>query len=644
MRVRNMIKLACLVLLISSLAIGGERKTIGDQPAEERPGVARAISVADCDFNQNPDRYLFALRRTMEELSSRTERVARSTAANYLPPGDEKQLAAFIADVPHRSYIDDYIFDKMAADNIPHAPLCSDAEYMRRVTLDLTGRIPAPSEIRAFLNDDSSKKRSSLVKTLMGSSEFVDRWTMYYGDLLKNTSRDNNVVRFPEGRNAFYQFIKNAVQSAKPYDIFVKEIITGSGDSYTAGEANWAVGGSTPMGPIQDTYDTLMVRSATQFLGLSNFDCLLCHSGAGHLESLNLWAAGMQRSQAWEMSAFFSRVRMQRVTITQTPLVYSWNVTDSPTGNYLLNTSSGNRTARQPSGSGNTVTPRYIFAGSQATGGTYREMLANNLTRDRQFARATVNYLWKEMMGMGIVEPADQFDLSRLDPANPPPAEWTIQPSHPELLEALTDDFIKNGYDVRYLLNLIADSSAYQLSSRFTGEWREEYTAYFARKFARRLTAEEVHDAIARATGIPGAYTVQGFSTPITWAMQLPDTQEPRGNGAVTTFLNYFLRGDRDANFRSSDATILQALNMMNNTFVTSRIRNSNANTTVSKLLAQALSDDQLIQELFLGNLGRFPTTAELSAARNVLKPNRTTGAESLNWVLLNKIDFLYNY
>lgn len=402
------------------------------------------------------------------------------------------------------------------------------------------------------------------------------------------------------------------------------------------------------MGPTQDTYDTLASRTATQFLGLGNLDCILCHDGKGHLEKLNVWGTGLKRSEAWGLSAFFSRTQSRLVTDGNRPSAYYyWTVTDAANGNYTLNTTAGNRTPRSPVNGSNIVLPKYMSSTDPLSGTTYREQLANYLILDRQFARATVNYLWREMMGVGIVEPADQFDLSRLDPGADLPSGWTVQPSHPALLEALTDDFINNGFSIRHILTRIADSNAYQLSSRFNGEWKVQYTAYYARKFTRRLWAEEVHDAIAQATNILGNYTPRNYTTPIQWAMQLPEpgNNEPVNNGGVRVFLDYFMRGNRDQNARSGEATILQALNMMNNNLVLTRIRNSNTNSRVNKLLAdRSLSDAQVVEELFLNSLSRFPTRQEMTLALDALKANRTQGVENLQWTLLNKIDFLYNY
>ena len=127
------------------------------------------------------------------------------------------------------------------------------------------------------------------------------------------------------------------------------------------------------------------------------------------------------------------------------------------------------------------------------------------LTAHPQFARATVNLFWARLMGFGIVEPFDEFDLARQDPKNLP-AGWELQPSHPELLEALATDFRTNGYSLRHLFRTICRSNAYQLSARFDGEWKESYTKYYARKFVRMLSAEELHDAIAVATSRPGSF------------------------------------------------------------------------------------------------------------------------------------------
>jgi hypothetical protein len=167
---------------------------------------------------------------------------------------------------------------------------------------------------------------------------------------------------------------------------------------------------------------------------------------------------------------------------------------------------------------------------------------------------------------------------------------------------------------------------------------------YYARKYVRRLDAEELHDALIKATGIGVAYQLRdslGNITTINWAMQLRDT-----TGGTNDFLNSFLRGDRDAIERSQDSTLLQALNLMNNSFVMNRIHQNNTGSKVAQLLANtALTSQDIINQLYLTTLSRYPTTTELNTCLSTFTTlTRREATESLQWVLLNKVDFIYNY
>jgi hypothetical protein len=273
------------------------------------------------------------------------------------------------------------------------------------------------------------------------------------------------------------------------------------------------------------------------------------------------------------------------------------------------------------------------------------------------------------MMVEALVSPSNTFDPARLNPNAQMPDGWALQPANPQLLDALADEFINNGYDIRYLIGLIAKSSAYQLSSKYPGTWRLDYVPYYARKYVRRLDAEEIHDAIVKATNQPplstyrdaagATQTITGY--PITdqngqfvrkvdWAMQLPDTTG--GNGG---FLNVFLRGNRDSNLRSDDPSILQALTMMNNGFVTGRIHQGNQvsvpnqpaiPSTVRRLLADtSLSNEQIVTQLYLSTLSRYPSDAEKAKLLPYFASmGKTAATESIQWVLLNKVDFTFNY
>ena len=339
------------------------------------------------------------------------------------------------------------------------------------------------------------------------------------------------------------------------------------------------------------------------------------------------------------------------------PLIVKYVVTDATVGNYNLNTTTGNRSPRQPVNGVTNVQPKNPFAvqsgpiptlGGVLGGETYRQAIARQITGDLQFSRAIVNYIWEKFMVEAFVSPSNGFDIARLDPSNPPPEGWTLQPTNPELLDQLARWFQTNRYDLRALMGLIAKSNAYQLSSAYTGAtWNINYVPYYARHYVRRLDAEEIHDAIAKATGVLPTYQVaqSGKALPdVQWAMQLPDTREPQRN-AATGFLNSFGRGDRDQNIRRSDGSVLQALNMMNNNFVMQRIHQNNAGSRVSSLLAQSTDPATIIRQLFLNTLSRNATDAEVQLYAPMFQTQGTRiAAESVQWILLNKLDFIFNY
>jgi hypothetical protein len=396
------------------------------------------------------------------------------------------------------------------------------------------------------------------------------------------------------------------------------------------------------MGPAQDTYDRQWVQTATMFLGLKNFDCLLCHDGVGHLDNVNLWGSRTTRAQAWGMAAFFSRARITRPGGNNT----AYLVSEAATGGYNLNTTSGNRPARAPSSTVPTpVLPRYMFSGRQlAAGDSFRPILASELTSDLQFARAAVNYVWTHFFGLGIVDPPDSFDLDRLDPRNPPPSPWTLQPSHPALLDELARSFVNEGFDLKALMREITNSQAYQLSSRYDGMWDVSYTHDYARHLVRRLESEEMADAVVQSSGIANSMTVTGYASPFLWTMQLPDTSLP--GGAVGAFLNTFLRGNRDENARRGDLSVSQALTLMNDAFVINRVRAATATGgRFASLMSADASNSQVIDAIYLNTLSRYPTQEERSAALTLFETGtRATRAQDLLWTLYNKIDFIFNY
>src|SRR5712692_4134574 len=311
----------------------------------------------------------------------------------------------------------------------------------------------------------------------------------------------------------------------------------------------------------------------------------------------------------------------------------------------MLNTTSGNKSPRVPVNGQNTVAPAFLLTGEGARPSEpLRDAYARILTAHPQFARAAVNYVWKEMFGLAIIEPTNNIDLNRLDPSKLPNG-LTVQPTHPALLEQLTTEFIANKFDLRWLLRTIAVSNAYQLSSRYTySAWNESWTPYFARHLPHRLMAEELLDAIARATNVPITYNVSGGVPAVQAAMKLPDTIETR-NTTQGRFLDNFGRGNRDDDPRDDSGSIVQSLGMMNdNQMVVSRVRRSTANSTVAKTLAATSDPAAIADALYLATLSRYPTDGEKQQVVAYLKAGTLAQrTEDLQWVLLNTLEFLFD-
>ena len=477
---------------------------------------------------------------------------------------------------------------------------------------------------------------------------------MWLGDLLQVSTVSSFQPLAFDGRNAMQGYLKKAVASDKSLKDLAFEILTAkTGDTadysvnnLTDGKApvNWIYMHNTPGGPAQDTYDTVFSRSAGMFLGMGHYDCLLCHNGRGHLDQLSLWGKGAARLEAERMAAFFSRVRTARQGNQTLPNFNTWKIYDATTGSYGLNTTYGNRPNRTAIGTTTSLTPEYRGTGAAPASNNpdWRGVFAANLTKDPMFARNFANRIWKALFNLALAEPVDMLDPARLDPDNPPADPWSYQTAHPVLLNQLAQALSDSNFSLHEFVRLLVSSSAYQLSSRYEGEWGLESVPLFARHYPRRLDGEEIHDAIQIATGNFSKYTVQGWADPISYAMQLP---EP----ALTpvAFLNPWLRGNRDTQPRSQAGSILQQLALMNDSFVynKARVSVSPVLTSISKMTA----NDAVVKELWLTFLSRQPAADELSKgvailAKATTTAQRNTAIEDLAWVCVNKLEFAFSY
>jgi hypothetical protein len=554
--------------------------------------------------------------------------------------------------VPRRNFIDEQIFGKMERDGIPHATVATDSEFFRRVTLDLTGRIPATADLRAFLVDTSPDKRARLIDRLIGSPGFVDKWAYFYMDLLRANGKMGRGVQL------FHYMLKESLASDRPYDDFARAMIAASAKSnlvvasvnpivreHVEGKPGQVESGDDLRKVHQfDTHDELTILFGKAFLGV-NLSCIACHDGGSHLEKVNVYLSRKKRSDFFQQAAFFGRTRyIPHVEGTQA--IMGHFVVDDLAPGYDTNADSMLRIAR----SGGPTTPKFILSDEPARpGADPRDELARMLSSHPQFARATVNLYWSKLMGFGIVEPADEFDLARQDPKTVP-AGWEAQPSHPELLDALAAHFRKSGYSLHSLFRVICNSSAYQLSARFPGEWNDRYTRYYARKYARMLTAEELHDSISLATERPGRF---GGSTrkpvandedpagpPVTMAMQVA---VPTSSGELKSFMQAFGQSNRGAPARPPQPSPLQPIMLMRSSVVNDRVLAASGGR-VKRLLDTVEDNGAIVDELFRATLSRDPTAEERLTAVSFLDKNRVEGAQNIQWALLNLVEFLYNF
>jgi len=557
--------------------------------------------------------------------------------------------AASPARIPHKNFIDDHIFGRMRKDGVGHAPLSSDTEFLRRVTLDLTGRLPSPDAIRKFVADPDPHKRDKIIDSLFPHlptlgvgrrptrvGPFLDRWSTFFGDLFRNNEQLNS------GINTFHDYIYKVFELNVPYDEFVRDMITASAVStWTTGPANFVarhrIMGGDGYSEVnhEDTADELAIWTTRLFLGV-DLECVSCHDGKGHLEKVNLWLTKRQRAELWRQAAFFRRTYVAPVY----GRIPEFRVNDTEKG-YDTATKSLVRLPRYKTD----VHPTFLLDGTRfdaKQGESEREAYARILTAHPQFARATVNLFWAEFMGRGIVDPPLAFDLDRQDPKNPLPDPWTVQPSHPELLNALADDFRKNRYDLRHLMKTILKSSAYQLSSYFPGDFKPAYDHYFARHNVRRLAAEEVWDAIQDATGLYDDFKVKDLDRKFKYVMEASFNADFAGSHPMLWgMLQEFGQSDRE-DPPSERSSMVQAASLLNHEMVLKRVKLQKGGRLEKLLRAAPVNPlEKVAEELFLATISRLPNQKELQQSVTLLRQHGDQGAEDLLWALINRADFI---
>lgn len=570
------------------------------------------------------------LRPKRNDAGALTERVAKALPA--VAPGGLPMPEP-------RNFIDRHVFGKMAQDGVTPAPLSTDAEFLRRLTLDLTGRIPAAQEVREFVTDRDPAKRDKLIDRLIESEAFADKWAYFFMDLFRANGK------MGRGMNLFHYWMRENLAVDRPYDEVARDIMAASAKSNHVVAASSVIAREHVQGKPQpddgkdlgmvhqlDTHDELAVLYGKTFLGV-NLSCVSCHDGKGHLEKVNAYLTTRTRKQFFQFASLLGNSRYLMYWEDGKPQSGEFLIDDGNPG-YDTKGASMIRVGRF----GGPNTPAFVLTGEQPRPGIEpRVEMGRMVTAHPQFARATANMFWWRMMGQGIVEPYDEFDLSRQDP-KALPAGWDLQPSHPDLLNELAGEFRKNNHSVKHLLRTICRSNAYQLSARYEGEWKDSYTRYFARKLVRMLTAEELHDALTLATGRPGNFKYGDRN--VQMSMQLAG---PSGGGDLKYFMQTFGQSNRNNPPKFQTGSTLQPLLLMQSPVVNDRVL-ANNDSRVQRLLDSYTDNGKVVDEMFLGTLSRGPSAAEREVALKALASNRREGAQNLQWALINLTEFFFNY
>lgn len=515
---------------------------------------------------------------------------------------------AHYPDLPAFNVVDEKLIARWKDLGLTPSPLCDDAEFLRRASLDTIGTLPSPEEVRAFLADRDPDKRPKAIDRLLDRPEFVDFWALKWGDLL----RINRDQLEDKGMWSFHNWVRAELRDGRPLDEFARSIIAAEGSTFTDGPANFYRTARTP----EDWSE-----AATQvFLGV-RLQCAKCHHHPFEKYS---------QDDYYGMAAFFSRLG--------TKASQDFGLFGRETVVYLRPTGevSNPRTGR-------VVPPHPLDAPPVAAGPAAKERKPASpwddpLDRRRKlaawltapdnplFARNLANRFWGYLMGRGLVEPLD--DLRATNP-----------PSNPELLDALARDLVAHHYDLKHLLRTVLTSRAYQLSSaRTPGNEADRANVYYTRYTVKRLTAEELADALDAVTGTREKYP--GLP-PGTRAIQLPDTK-------VRSFLlDVFGRPPRQTTCeceRTSQPNIAQALHLLNGDFLTRKMAAPTGR--VETLLKAKKPVPAVVAELYLATLSRPPRPEEATQAAGWVTraASEREGIQDLLWVLVNSREFQFNH
>ena len=528
----------------------------------------------------------------------------------------QEQVSVFQATIPlgipiesfpiAKNVIDEKVFAKLKTLGLPTSEICDDSTFLRRTSLDIAGRLPTLEETDKYLNSDNPNKRSEWIDSLLSTTDYAEFFANKWSSILRNKRKADTYTR---GTQAFHEWIRQSFHINKPYNQFVTELVTARGEISHNPATAWFRNVTDQKERLQDTAQVL--------LGV-RLQCAECHH-----HPYEKWS----QQDYYGFSAFFSRIGKKK--------------TDMP-GEEAVFHNVGLATAKHPK-TGQNIKPTPL-------GGDELDILAEDDPRDDLaswitdeknpfFAPMLVNRYWKHFFNRAIVEPEDDMRVT-----NPP--------TNPELLQALSNQFVSTGYDIKDLIRTICNSTTYQLSA-IPNEHNAGDRQNYSRYYPKRLPAEVLLDSIDRMTGSPTSFAGQ---LPGTRAVALPDDSY----NSSSYFLTVFGRPEMDSACeceRAQGASLAQTLHLLNSKNIQDKLSGAGGNAQKLTSQKERVNEDK-ITELYKLAFSRNPKDDEMKTAIGYIKKkteqiendaNKKEDSikmayEDLVWALLNTKEFLFNH
>jgi Protein of unknown function (DUF1553)/Protein of unknown function (DUF1549) len=485
---------------------------------------------------------------------------------------------------PLTKTVDSEITKRLIAEKIPASPRADDAEFIRRVYLDLTGVIPPAHKAAEFIDSKDADKRAKLVDELLDGPAFAKHQADIWDNLLFQRTTDNRAVKM----EPLTTWLEEKFTTGATWDKIVSEILTATGTQEENGASTYFLSTLSA--------DKMVDSTSKLFMGIK-MECTQCH---------NHPFTGWKQNEYWGMAQFFMKVRVQG------------NTKNAKNGATPGVTESGQGRQRNLPESAKAV-PAKFFKGEEpkvSRNEPMRPVLAKWLTSadNKYFSRAWANRVWGQLFGLGIVNPIDDMHDERV-------------PSHPELLQELSRQFAASGFDVRFLYRAICNSDTYQRTSK-PAAGNEKDTTLFSHMNIKAFTPEQLYDSLTAILGDPGREARNRANTA---------ANAKRGPvGPRDQFVAFFETSD-NSKATEYDAGIPQALRLMNNPFTA---RNS---TRAANEIARGASKEQAIEKLYLSTLARRPTSDEMKKLTDYVAKN-SDGLGDILWALLNSSEFTLNH